>query len=124
MVFAALRRERPYSGGKIVELAPAHAADLLTTRTGQDQQASDPTKVVIAAGAPYRLELGVREHPLARLRFGGFARTDDRIGLRPTLLHRPTEERRDGTPSSGRRVRAVLAGDGREPGRDIGVGNL
>src|SRR5262249_62322690 len=59
-----------------------------------------------------------------RLRICRLARTDHRVLLGPPLLHRPREESGEMPARCGRSAGAVSAGDGGEPGGDVGVLNL
>src|SRR6516165_5430292 len=88
MILAAFGRQRPRAGIEI-EFTPAQTADLLAPAAEQDQQADDATVIVVAAGAPDRGQLGIAQDPIAGLRLLRPARADDRVALRPSLLHRP-----------------------------------
>src|SRR5262249_36902352 len=123
-VLRPLFRKFP-SRGVEAEFACAHATSLLRSFTDKDQQPNIAIEIVVAvAGIPGPDQFGVGKHPITRLGICRLAGADDRVGLRPTLLHRPLEERRDCTPRGRGCGDAVFANDGGEPGGDVGVGDL
>ena len=121
---APRRRQRPRAGFSKSNLAPAHAADLLPSAPGQDQEPDAAAMIVVAARLPDRGQFGVRQHALARLAALRRRRADHRVGFGQALRERPSEQR--GKLGAGERGdnRAALQGDAVQPGGNVRAGDL
>src|SRR5262249_34909862 len=63
-VLGSLLRQRDSSRVHI-NLAPAQAADLTASTSGENQQFNDLAKIIIAAGVPHLHKFGVTQSPVA-----------------------------------------------------------
>src|SRR6516164_5976986 len=114
-VLAARRGQPPAAILKGIKLRPAHAADLLSSGTKQNEELDNAAVVAVTAGKPDSPKFIVGQHAVAWLAGVRLDGTDHRIALSDTHLHCPPEESVKRRASAGRNDGAALAFDVDQP---------
>ena len=109
VVLGASAGERP-SGRVEVKFRPPNRSDLVFSLSSQQEQANDPSEIIIATGVPNLHDLAVRQHAFARLGNGWTIGQAHRVVFHQALAHGPGEKAGQGSPRSICRHRPIFSG--------------